>query len=128
MISKKLFALLFVLMSLALPSFAYEKLNWKSRAMTAGKASLTSDAYRVVRNLGAPNFSPEFRMPLQLVYDSAASKHGIVGSVWQIPQLESRAFPKGNGVEWITPWGEKIRFYKKDPKNKDLSFAVRFSA
>jgi len=120
MISKKFFVSLFVLVFLALPSFAYEKLNWKSRAMTAGKASLTSDSYRVVRNLGTPNFSPEFRMPLQLVYDSANNKIGLFGAAWQIPQLESRAFPKGSGVEWITPWGEKIRFYKKDPKNKDI--------
>jgi len=120
MISKKFFASLFVLVSLALPLFAYEKLNWKSRAMTAGKASLTTNSYRVVRDLGTPNFSPEMRFSLQLVYDSAASKNGLFASVWQIPQLESRAFPKGKGVEWITPWGEKIRFYKKDPKNKDI--------
>ena len=120
MLSKKFFAVLFVFVSLTLPSFAYEKLNWKSRAMSAGKASLTSDSYRVVRDLGVPNFSPEFRMPLQLVYDSGKNKNGIVGSVWDIPQLESRAFPKGKGVEWITPWGEKIRFFRKDPKNKDV--------
>ena len=120
MISKKFFAVLFVIVSLALPSFAYEKLNWKSRAMSAGKASLTFDSYRVVRDLGVPNFSPEFRMPLQLVYDSGKNKNGIVGSVWNIPQLESRAFPKGKGVEWISPWGEKIRFFRKDPKNKDI--------
>jgi len=120
MISKKFFASLFVLVSLTLPSFAYEKLNWKSRAITAGKASLTSNSYRVVRNLGAPNFSPELRFPLQLVYDSGANKNGLFASIWQIPQLESRAFPKGKGVEWITPWGEKIRFLQKDPKNKDI--------
>ena len=64
MISKKFFVLLFVLAFLALSSFAYEKLNWKSRAMTAGKASLTSNSYRVVCELGAPNFSPELRFPL----------------------------------------------------------------
>ncbi len=120
MFSKKSFVSLLVLVSLALPSFAYENLNWKSRAMTAGKASLTSDSYRVVRELGAPNFSPELRFPLQLVYDSSANKNGLFGAVWQIPQLESRVFPKGKGAEWITPWGEKVRFYEKDPKNKDV--------
>jgi hypothetical protein len=120
MFSKKFFVSLLVLVSLALPSFAYEKLNWKSRAMTAGKASLTSNSYRVVRNLGTPNFSPELRIPLQLVYDSTADKNGLFGAVWNMPQLESRVFPKGKGAEWITPWGEKIRFYEKDNDNKNI--------
>ncbi len=116
----KIVSLLLVLVAVTFNAQAYEKLNWKSRAMSAGKASLTSDSYRVVRNLGTPNFSPELRMPLQLTYNSAANKNGIVGPVWQITQLESRAFPKGKGVEWITPWGEKIRFLEKDPKNKNV--------
>ena len=120
MLSKKFLVSLLALAFLALPSFAYEKLNWKSRAMTAGKASLTSDSYRVVRNLGAPNFSPELRFPLQLTYDSAANKIGIFGAVWNMPQLESRVFPKGKGAEWITPWGEKIRFFEKDRDNDNI--------
>ena len=120
MLSKKFFVSLLALAFLALPSFAYEKLNWKSRAMTAGKASLTSDSYRVVRNLGAPNFSPELRFPLQMTYDSAANKNGMFGAVWNMPQLESRVFPKGKGAEWITPWGEKIRFFEKDRDNDNV--------
>ena len=120
MFSKKFLFSLLALTSLALPSFAFEKINWKSRAMTAGKASLTSDSYRVVRNLGAPNFSPELRFPLQLTYDSAANKTGIFGAVWNMPQLESRVFPRGKGAEWVTPWGEKIRFFEKDRDNDNI--------
>ncbi|MDD5698845.1 MAG: hypothetical protein PHH77_09550 [Victivallaceae bacterium] len=120
MIWRKIFALLVLAPVSVLPVSAYEKLNWNSRALTAGKASLTSDSYRVERVLDTVNFSPEFRMPLQLVYDSAAVKNGLIGPVWQIPQLESRVFPKHKGAEWITPWGETIVFYEKDRKNKDI--------
>ena len=120
MLHKKLFALLSALLFMALSSFAYDKLNWKSRTLTAGKASLTSDSYRVVRNLGIPNFSPEFRLPLQLIYDSGNKKIGIFGAAWNLPQLESRVFPKGKGSEWVTPWGEKIRFYQKDTDNENM--------
>ena len=120
MLHKKLFALLSALLFVALSSFAYDKLNWKSRTLTAGKASLTSDSYRVVRNLGIPNFSPEFRLPLQLIYDSGNKKIGIFGAAWNLPQLESRVFPKGKGSEWVTPWGEKIRFYQKDTDNENM--------
>ncbi|MFA6716072.1 MAG: hypothetical protein WCS27_11895, partial [Victivallaceae bacterium] len=119
MFSKKIIALSLLFASL-LSASAYEKLNWKSRALTAGKASLASDSYRVSRNVATPNFSPEFRMPLELIYDSSAGKNGIFGGVWNLPQLESRTFPKGKGVEWITPWGEKIRFYEKDPDNENI--------
>ncbi|MEI8246851.1 MAG: hypothetical protein WCI51_13545, partial [Lentisphaerota bacterium] len=35
------------------------------------------------------------------------------------PQLESKLFPKPDGADWITPWGEKITFFNKQHKNNE---------
>lgn len=83
-----------------------EKLSFAIREMTAGKASLTENGYRVVRLLGTANFSPELRLPVQLVYNSASEEEGMLGFGWSVPQLESSAIPQRDGVLWTTPWGE----------------------
>ncbi len=103
----------------AVSSHAYEKLSWQSKDLLAGKASLTSDGFSLSRTLGTANFSPEFRMPIQLTYNSSNTKRGLFGDAWSSPQLESRAFPRKDGAEWSTPWGEKISFFKKQKTTKD---------
>ena len=88
-----------------------ETLSFTVRGMSAGKASLTENGYRFVRLLGTANFSPELRLPVQLIYNSASEEEGMFGFGWSVPQLESSAIPQRDGVLWTTPWGEKIRFY-----------------
>ncbi|MEI8248413.1 MAG: hypothetical protein WCI51_21465, partial [Lentisphaerota bacterium] len=104
---------------MAFSAGAYEKINWQSKTLTAGKASLTVDGFIVSRILDAANFSPEFQMPVELVYDSANTKFSIFGYAWRCPQLESKLFPKPDGADWITPWGEKITFFNKQHKNNE---------
>ncbi len=112
-------SLLIALCAFALSARAYEKINWNHKALTAGKASLTSKSYLIQKTLGVPNFSPEFSLSLQLIYNSQNEKYGIFGYGWNCPQLESRVFPRRDGAEWVSPWGEKIRFYNKDAITKD---------
>lgn len=99
--------------------FAGENVNFLSRPLTAGKASLTENGFLVSRTLGTANFSPELRLPVQLVYESASDKSGIFGYAWKSPQLESSAVPERDGVLWTTPWGEKIKFFLKQKPDKD---------
>ena len=93
-----------------------EKINFQQKLMSAGKASLTEDGYVISRNLDTVNFSPEVRLPIQLIYRSASEKTGLFGYAWSSPQLESSAKYDKDGVLWITPWGEKIKFYPKNEK------------
>ena len=52
-----------------------EKINFQVHPLlTAGKVSLTEKGYVVPRTLDTVNFSPEVRMPIQLIYRSAAEK------------------------------------------------------
>ena len=88
--------------------------------MSAGKASLAENSYQVKQLLDTANFSPEMRLPVQLIYDSQREKSGLFGYAWYSPQLESAAYYDKDGVLWTTPWGEKIKFFpKKDSKRKD---------
>ena len=112
-----------VLASCSIYAQAKESVNWSYKAMTAGRAKLTGTGFIQVENLGAPNFSPEFAMPLQLVYDSEATGLGLFGSVWRCPQLESRLLPKKDGAEWVTPWGEIVRFYNREHMRKAVEKA-----
>jgi len=116
-ITRSLLSVLAVFM--AFSAGAYEKINWQSKALTAGKANLTTDGFIVSRTLDSANFSPEFQMPIELVYDSANTKFSIFGCAWRCPQLESKLFPKPDGADWITPWGEKITFFNKQHKNNE---------
>ena len=88
---------------------AKEKLSWNFKALSAGKADVSTGGYLLIRHLGAPGFSPEFTMPIQLVYNSLNEKRGLFGRNWKSPQLESRIFPRENGAEWTAPWGETLR-------------------
>ncbi|MBR4664828.1 MAG: hypothetical protein IKO93_13225, partial [Lentisphaeria bacterium] len=94
-----------------------EKINFQLHPLwSAGKASLTEDGYVISRNLDTVNFSPEVRLPIQLVYRSASEKTGMFGYAWSSPQLESSAKFDKDGVLWTTPWGEKFKFYPKNEK------------
>ena len=84
-----------------------------SKPMSAGKASLAENAYSISRLLDTANFSPELKLPVQLVYNSSVEKSGLFGFAWRSPQLESTAYYDKDGVLWVTPWGEKIKFFSK---------------
>ena len=111
---KKLFLLWSLLFSLFL--FA-DPVNFLSKPISAGKASLTENAYSVSRLLDTANFSPELKLPVQIVYLSSVEKSGSSGFAWKSPQLESSAYYDKDGVLWITPWGEQIKFF---PKKEEL--------
>ena len=98
---------------------AGDSLSFVSKPLTAGKASLTENGYLVPQNLGTANFSPELRLPVQLIYQSASEKTGMFGYGWSSPQLESSAVPERDGVLWTTPWGEKVKFFAKSGSDKD---------
>jgi len=106
-----------VLVSLLGTLSAHENLDWGSRSLSAGKVDVATGAYGLTRTLAVANFAPEFRLPIQMVYNSGRAQlgaPGLFGSGWSCPQLESRVFPEEDGATWQTPWGEDIRFYKKD--------------
>ena len=110
---KKWFLFCSALLSFSL--FA-DSVNFLSKPMSAGKASLAENAYSISRLLDTANFSPELKLPVQLVYNSGREKSGIFGFAWYSPQLESTAYYDKDGVLWITPWGEKIKFFSKKEK------------
>ena len=110
---KKWFLLCSVLLSFSL--FA-DAVNFISKPMSAGKASLAENAYSISRLLDTANFSPELKLPVQLVYNSSVEKSGLFGFAWRSPQLESTAYYDKDGVLWVTPWGERIKFFSKKEK------------
>ena len=97
-----------------------QQINFFQDKNSAGKASLTSDAYYSNFTLGTANFSPELRLPIQIFYDSSIKDEGLVGLGWKIPQLESSTIPNENGAIWTTPWGEKVSFYSRKNTSKDV--------
>ena len=105
---KKWFLLCSALLSVSL--FA-DAVNFISKPMSAGKASLAENAYSISRLLDTANFSPELKLPVQLVYNSLVEKSGLFGFAWCSPQLESTAYYDKDGILWITPWGERIKFF-----------------
>ncbi len=116
---------LFCLLSLITSGvLAREPLNFVSQPLTAGRASLVGDGYIFPRTLGEATFSPELRLPVQLIYDSSSESCGLFGYGWSSPQLESSAVPEQNGVVWVTPWGEKIRFTAKNSVGKKGLFSL----
>ena len=110
---KKWFLLCSALLAFSL--FA-DSVNFLSKPMSAGKASLAENAYSISRTLDTANFSPDLKLPVQLVYNSSVEKSGLFGFAWSSPQLESTAYYDKDGVLWVTPWGEKIKFYPKKEK------------
>ena len=119
---KKWFLLCSALLSF--PLFA-DSVNFISKPMSAGKASLAENAYSVSRLLDTANFSPELKLPVQLVYNSSVEKSGLFGFAWRSPQLESTAYYDKDGVLWVTPWGERIKFFPKKEKGKKNKDAVK---
>ena len=114
---KKTVILFAILFSVSL--FA-EPVNFYSNPMKAGKALLSENAYAISRLLDTVNFSPELKLPIQLLYNSNREKSGIFGFAWYSPQLESTAYYDKDGVLWVTPWGERIKFFpKKEETPKD---------
>ena len=111
---KKLFLLCSVLLFFLLSA---DQVDFLSKPMSAGKASLAENAYTISRLLDTANFSPELQLPIQLIYNSSVEKSGPFGFAWRSPQLESTAYYDKDGVLWITPWGEKIKFFPKDENN-----------
>jgi RHS repeat-associated protein len=96
-----------------------ESLSRKNNLISAGKVDIVKGGYSITKHLSAAIFSPEFKMQIQIVYDSMNDKPGIFGDNWRSPQLESRVFPREKGAEWFTPWGEEIVFIEKG-KDKGL--------
>ena len=123
---KKIFTTIFCL-SLGLFVAQADSVNFISKPMTVGKALLADNAYSISHLLDIANFSPELRFPIQLVYNSSIEKSGLFGFAWRSPQLESSAYYDKDGVLWITPWGERIKFFPKDEKQpKDVRIASLF--
>lgn len=95
---------------------AFEKIDFRSKPLSAGKALLSENGFQISRTIGIANFSPELRIPIQLIYNSASEKSGVLGFGWSSPQLESSAYYEKDGVLWTAPWGEKIKFFSKAEK------------
>lgn len=64
-------------------------LSFASGAWGAGRVSSDGKSYREKAIAGTANFSPELRMPVEIIYDSASEKTGIFGFAWRSPQFES---------------------------------------
>ena len=114
------FTLIFSLIIFSLLSVNAQQIEFVQNKNSAGKASLTSDAYYSSFTLGTANFSPELRLPVQIFYDSSVKEDGLVGLGWKIPQLESSALPTKDGAIWTAPWGEKIYFYSRKNASRDV--------
>ena len=63
---KKLFLFLGFLFCFVLYA---DSMDFISKPMNAGKASLSENAYTVVRLLDTANFSPDLKLPVQLIYN-----------------------------------------------------------
>ena len=90
------------------------------RPLLAGRASLAADGFVETRAIGIANFAPELRLPVELAYRSASESSGMFGYGWSCPQLESSAKWDKDGLLWVAPWGEKVKFFPKKlktPKN-----------
>ena len=107
-------------MVVSFTSVSAQQLDFIQNKNSAGKASLTSDAYYSNFVLGTANFSPELRLPVQIFYDSSVKEEGLVGFGWKIPQLESSATSNEHGAVWTTPWGEKVFFYSRKNTSRDV--------
>ena len=92
-------------------ALSYERIDFNSKPMTAGRALLTENAFVLPLTLDVAHFAPELEFPIQLIYKSNQIEEGIFGYGWHSPQLESRVIPENDGLLWVTPWGEKIKFY-----------------
>ncbi len=113
-ITKRITAVLAGLFAVA--TFAAERVDFASKRLLAGRASLTETGYIEQRTLGVARLSPELTMPVELVYESSSEKTGTFGFAWRSPQLESSAAWDKDGMLWTSPWGEKVKFFPKNEK------------
>ena len=118
---KKLFLLCSALLSFLLSA---DSVTFLSKPMSVGKALLAENGYSFFRTLDTADFSPELKLPVQLVYNSSVEKSGLFGFAWRSPQLESTAYYDKDGVLWITPRGEKIKFFPK--RDVTINLTCRF--
>ncbi|MBQ7187971.1 MAG: hypothetical protein IJR99_01000 [Kiritimatiellae bacterium] len=88
-----------------------DRLDFSFSTLHAGRATLSENGFAIVRRLQVADFAPELQIPVELVYSSARTESGLIGYAWRIPQLESTTLPASDGMVWITPWGEEIKFY-----------------
>ena len=103
--AKNVFAAVFT--AFALCAAAAERPQFRSTPMSAGRASLTENGFREVRDLGTANFTPELAYPVELAYESFSENTGAFGFAWRSPQLESSAAWDKDGVLWTTPWARR---------------------
>ena len=108
---------------------AGETLDFSVRQMLCGKASLLNDGFFLLRTLGTANFSPELRLPIQLVYDSMKKEeNGLFGYGWRCPQLESSLYATDTVLFWNTPWGEQVAIYRTHgPRGEKLEIQSPYS-
>ena len=115
----------FVIAALACSTLYGGGVEFHSRPLLAGKASLESGGFVVSRTLGVAAFAPELRIPVEIAYDSSSAASGIFGHGWHSPQLESSLKWDADGLVWVSPWGETMKFFpKKLPKGAEKG-AVR---
>ena len=70
------------------------------------------DGWIVDRPIATLSGSPEFTFPLQLVYLSVRTQHGLFSDQWFCPQLESFVLPKGpQAILWQTLSGNEIALF-----------------
>ena len=101
---------------IAFGAFAADGPDFLARPLKAGRAALAEDGFYVERSFGVANFTPELAWPVQLIYSSVSEKTGAFGFAWRSPQLESSAAWDKDGLLWVTPWGERVKFFPKKEK------------
>ena len=90
---------------------AVEKVNFLSKPLTAGKASLTENSFFLPQFLGTANFSPDLRFPIQLIYNSGFS---VMPGV--LPSSKVLRFPKETVFSGQLPGGSRSNSFPKKRK------------
>jgi len=94
-------------------SASAEAMDWKYQAKGLGRV-LPDSSWFVVRNLGVVTASPEFTLPLQMVYHNSRRHVGLLGGQWHLPLLESSLLPgKNNVLIWTMPNGNVIGLHAR---------------
>ena len=76
---KKFSLLVIFATSFALLAIGNNAISFAGNPMSAGRASLTENGFVVTHTVGVANFSPEFRTPVQIHYESFRERKGIFG-------------------------------------------------
>ncbi|MBQ6473469.1 MAG: RHS repeat protein [Victivallales bacterium] len=126
--AKRLSLPVFIMFSFASLAIGNEALSFAEHPMLAGRAALTENGFAVMRTIGVANFSPEFTIPVQIIYESSSERKGLFGYGWRSPQLESRAYFAKGGVRWTTPWNQEFLFPLKEGRIlPDVEWSASFS-